>query len=315
MPEAGESCPAVPKMRTAAPSRRRLGLGAAASLALHAGAAAAVAASLAWRAVLLAPPPQVALQVVWLDARPPPDVAAPIEMTEPPSPREAELPAAPMSETAAEGLEPEDLLATMLPDPVAPPVPPATADVPPLSELMATARLPEPESAPLPEPNTAMAALPVPPPPPLVRAEAPSPPPPTAARERSRQRPPRAAATAPAPRVSPPQAEAAAIAPPLPPSQQVPLMQGPPRFRRPPSPPEYPAQARDRGEEGTVGLRLLVGADGAMREVRLQRSSGNPMLDRAATDAARRWEVEPASLGGRPAEAWFEVPVRFRLDR
>ncbi|HYI85147.1 MAG TPA: energy transducer TonB [Acetobacteraceae bacterium] len=92
-------------------------------------------------------------------------------------------------------------------------------------------------------------------------------------------------------------------------------MQGPPRFRRPPSPPEYPAPARDRGEEGVVGLRLLVGADGTTREVRLQRSSGNPMLDRAATDAARRWEVEPASLGGRLAEAWFEVPVRFRLDR
>ncbi|HYI81954.1 MAG TPA: hypothetical protein VEX11_01940, partial [Acetobacteraceae bacterium] len=154
-----------PARGRAAASSRRLGLGAAASLALHAGAAAALAAALAWRAALLAPPPQVALQVVWLDARPPSDVAAPIEIIEP-APREAALPAAPMGAALAEGLEPEDLLATMLPDHVAPPT---TADVPPpLSELMATALLPEPEPepAPLPEPSTTMAALPVPPPPP-----------------------------------------------------------------------------------------------------------------------------------------------------
>jgi protein TonB len=92
------------------------------------------------------------------------------------------------------------------------------------------------------------------------------------------------------------------------------LVQGSPRFRRPPSPPDYPAQARDRGDEGVVGLRLLVGADGATREVRLHRSSGNRLLDEAALAAAKRWEVEPASIGGRRAEAWVEVPVRFRLD-
>ena len=92
-------------------------------------------------------------------------------------------------------------------------------------------------------------------------------------------------------------------------------MDGPPRFRRPPAPPDYPSQARDRGEEGAVGLRLLVGADGRTREIRLHRSSGNRLLDAAAVAAARVWEVEPASIGGRAAEAWFEVPVRFRLDR
>lgn len=92
-------------------------------------------------------------------------------------------------------------------------------------------------------------------------------------------------------------------------------MQGPPRFRRPPSPPHYPAQAQDRGEEGAVALRLLVGADGATREIRLHRSSGHRLLDEAALAAARRWEVEPAAIEGRRADAWFEVPVRFRLDR
>lgn len=98
-------------------------------------------------------------------------------------------------------------------------------------------------------------------------------------------------------------------------AQAAPLLQGPPRFRRPPAPPVYPERARERGEEGTVGLRLLIGADGATREVRVHHSSGNRLLDEAALAAARRWEVEPASIGGRHAEAWVEAPVRFRLDR
>ena len=64
-----------------------------------------------------------------------------------------------------------------------------------------------------------------------------------------------------------------------------------------------------------MGLRLLVGADGTTREVRLHRSSGHRLLDEAALAAARRWDVEPASIGGQRTEAWFEAPVRFRLDR
>jgi periplasmic protein TonB len=174
-------------------------------------------------------------------------------------------------------------------------------------------------------PTDRSAALTVPPPaPPSRAASRPAPQQPATKRERPPRplRPPDAAAVSPpsSPRFSPPSppraesAAAAALAPPLA-ANRAPLVQGPPRFRRPPSPPEYPAQARDRGEEGTVALRLLVGADGATREIRLHRSSGNRLLDAAAIAAAGRWEVEPASLDGRRAEAWFEVPVRFRLDR
>jgi periplasmic protein TonB len=334
MPEAGGARLAAPDTRTGRPAR--LGLGAAASLALHAGAAAAVAIVLAWRATTITPPPESPVQVVWLDARPPaePDALSPVE---PPRPlREAAPPAAPMGESATEGLEPEDLLATMLPDLVAPPsdASPATAEAPPLplSDLMAAAGLlpPEPPAAPVgeglaapPPPRPAeeetaaredrIAALAVPPPAPPSRAAPPSP---ARRAQPQRPRPPDAAAApvrrSPSPGTPPPRAEVAA---PAPAPAQAPLVQGPPRFRRPPSPPDYPAQARDRGEEGAVGLRLLVGADGTTREVRLHRSSGNRLFDEAALAAARRWEIEPASLDGRRAEAWVEVPVRFRLDR
>ncbi len=347
-PEAGAArfpAPGVRIGRRAAGPPRRFGPGAVASLALHAGAAAAVAAAAAWRAAPVAPPPASPVQVVWLDARPPaePSASAPIEA---PRPRhEAALPAAPMGEAVTEGLEPEDMLATMLPDPVAPRPDdrPATAEAPPpptLSELMAAGDLPVPEpadapaegdlAAPPPRPpaveeaaapehrSTALAALAVPPP------AAPSrPPPPAASPPPARRGPPQPphrpdAAAAPArrsPSPRPPLPPAAAASVPSPVPAQAPLVQGPPRFRRPPSPPDYPAQARDRGEEGMVGLRLLVGADGTTREVRVHRSSGNRLLDEAALAAARRWEVEPASLDGRRAEAWVEVPVRFRLDR
>ena len=310
-----------------------------------------MAAVLAWRAAPVAPPSEAALQVVWLDARRPaePDVAVAIERIEPA--REAAPPAAPMGEAITEGLEPEDMLATMLPDPIAPPPPPdrppAREEAPPsLSELMAAAGPPSPDipdastgadsAAPMPPPaeaepehaaasadrNTELAALTVPPPAPPARAAPPSTSPPPARREQARPpRRPNAAAVparpvpSPNPAPPPPRAEASVSAPPPPALDQPPLVHGPPRFRRPPSPPDYPAQARERGEEGSVGLRLLIGADGATREVRLHRSSGNRLLDEAALAAARRWEIEPASLDGRRAEAWVEVPVRFRLDR
>ena len=349
IPGAGEARPAAPDTRvgrrTVEP-RWRLGFGAVASLALLAGAAVAVAAAVAWRAAPVAPPPGVPVQVVWLDARPPaePDVTAPIEVPRPP--REAAPPAAPMGEAPTEGLEPEDLLATMLPDPVAPPpqsddrTARAKAAAPTLSELMAATGLlaPEPPDAPTelgfavlqPRPpaagetaapehrNAALAALAAAAPAPPSKATPPPPTPPSPARRPPPQRTrPADATAAPARRAPspgpPPRAEAAALAPP--PPAQARLVQGPPRFRRPPSPPDYPAQARDRGDEGSVGLRLLVGADGTTREVRIHRSSGNRLLDEAALAAARRWEVEPASLDGRRAEAWFEAPVRFRLDR
>ena len=87
-----------------------------------------------------------------------------------------------------------------------------------------------------------------------------------------------------------------------------------PRFRSPPMPAVYPPRAIEFGLTGTVLVRALVAPDGRTQEMRVWRSSGQPLLDAAAVAAVRRWAFEPASVGGRHVEAWVEVPVNFQLN-
>ncbi len=80
-------------------------------------------------------------------------------------------------------------------------------------------------------------------------------------------------------------------------------------------PPPYPPLAIRRGAEGTVVLRVQVGADGRVADVRIERSSGHRDLDRAAERQVReRWRFVPAQVDGRHVEAWARLPVVFRLD-
>ncbi|MBY0574477.1 MAG: TonB family protein, partial [Undibacterium sp.] len=46
--------------------------------------------------------------------------------------------------------------------------------------------------------------------------------------------------------------------------------------------PDYPANSARIGEEGTVSLAMLIGADGRVLESRIEKSSGSRALDKAA---------------------------------
>ena len=78
-------------------------------------------------------------------------------------------------------------------------------------------------------------------------------------------------------------------------------------------PPDYPAEARRQGWTGTVLLSVQVGFDGTARDVRLARSSGHDVLDRAARNAVFNWRFDPAKRNGRPVDSWVEVPIRFEF--
>lgn len=77
--------------------------------------------------------------------------------------------------------------------------------------------------------------------------------------------------------------------------------------------PRYPLAARRRGLEGEVLLRISVNADGTAEKVEVLRSSGQPLLDRAAMEALARWRFEPAQAAGQPVAGTIEIPVTFRL--
>jgi protein TonB len=59
------------------------------------------------------------------------------------------------------------------------------------------------------------------------------------------------------------------------------------------------------GEQGTVRLDVHVGTDGGVIDVQVRQSSGSPSLDRAATDAVRKWRFKPATVDGQPVAEWY----------
>jgi len=79
-------------------------------------------------------------------------------------------------------------------------------------------------------------------------------------------------------------------------------------------PPAYPAVARRRGLQGTVTVRVLVGADGSVESADVADSSGSDALDDAALETVRsRWRFVPARHDGLAVESWVLVPIRFAL--
>jgi len=76
-------------------------------------------------------------------------------------------------------------------------------------------------------------------------------------------------------------------------------------------PPNYPEVARLAGIEGDVTLRILVGEDGTVRDLRPV--SGPPVLARAAMRAVEQWRYAPALVDGRPVDVVTTVTFAFHL--
>jgi periplasmic protein TonB len=76
--------------------------------------------------------------------------------------------------------------------------------------------------------------------------------------------------------------------------------------------PEYSEEARKSKYQGTVVLWVVVGPDGRCHEMRVQRSLGMG-LDEKAMEAVRQWKFEPARKDGQPVAVQINVEVNFRL--
>jgi protein TonB len=73
----------------------------------------------------------------------------------------------------------------------------------------------------------------------------------------------------------------------------------------------YPDLARAARVQGTVILEATIDETGAVTNVKVLRSI--PLLDRAATDAVRRWRYTPTRLNGVPVPVLMTVTVTFTL--
>jgi protein TonB len=78
----------------------------------------------------------------------------------------------------------------------------------------------------------------------------------------------------------------------------------------PPNPaPIYPAESRDRMEQGRALVRVLTAPDGKPIRAEVKESSGFARLDKAAIDTVMLWRFKP-----RPQDTeavWREVPIGF----
>jgi periplasmic protein TonB len=76
--------------------------------------------------------------------------------------------------------------------------------------------------------------------------------------------------------------------------------------------PEYSEEARKAKYQGTVVLWLIVDPNGHPQNVKVARSLGMG-LDQKAIEAVRQWKFEPAMKDGRPVAVQINVEVNFRL--
>jgi TonB family protein len=84
-----------------------------------------------------------------------------------------------------------------------------------------------------------------------------------------------------------------------------------PRVLENPSP-DYSEEARKAKYQGTVVLWLIVGSDGRPRDVRVARSLGMG-LDQKAIEAVKQWRFQPALKDGSPVAVQINVEVNFHL--
>lgn len=76
--------------------------------------------------------------------------------------------------------------------------------------------------------------------------------------------------------------------------------------------PPYPQIARAAHVSGAVELECVVGVDGHISEVKVK--SGNPLLVRAAVEAAWQWVYAPSKLNGVPIEIVTILTFTFKLN-
>ena len=71
--------------------------------------------------------------------------------------------------------------------------------------------------------------------------------------------------------------------------------------------------SRRLGEQGKALLNVVVGADGAPKQVSIKQSSGYARLDDAAKEATMRCRFLPGKVNGVPQTMTYEAPFNFEL--
>ena len=77
--------------------------------------------------------------------------------------------------------------------------------------------------------------------------------------------------------------------------------------------PKYPPDAGRARIEGTVVLLAVIGKDGTVENVRVEK--GLPLLAQAAVEAVKQWRYRPYLLNGEPVEVDSHITITFNLSK
>ena len=76
--------------------------------------------------------------------------------------------------------------------------------------------------------------------------------------------------------------------------------------------PQYTAEATEAKLEGTVLLSVVIGTDGIARDLKVIKSLGSG-LDEKALDAVKLWYFAPGTKDGQPVNVRAQIEVNFRM--
>jgi TonB family protein len=77
--------------------------------------------------------------------------------------------------------------------------------------------------------------------------------------------------------------------------------------------PVYPAEAKKKGYQGDVLLRVEVLANGRVGQIEVKKSSSYELLDISALEAVRKWRFIPGRKEGLDVTVWVNIPIKFEL--
>ena len=78
--------------------------------------------------------------------------------------------------------------------------------------------------------------------------------------------------------------------------------------------PEYPHESASKGEEGTTGLRILVGVNGKAIDSEIESSSHSRKLDSAAQRALMECSFKPQPADAKPPQQWVQTQFVWKLN-
>ena len=73
-------------------------------------------------------------------------------------------------------------------------------------------------------------------------------------------------------------------------------------------------EAREKGYEGEVVLKVEVLINGRVGQIEIKKSSGYELLDHSALTTVKQWRFIPAKKGDVTIPLWVNIPVKFQLQ-